>query len=283
MATYRLSAVRSFSADELLKQFVTQNNLPLVSNSSIPLYHQLYRILQRFIKMQRLRQGDRFPSEEAIAACFEVSRPTVNKAVQQLVDQGWLVRDRGRGTFVKREPLVDLALLSQNLSLTEQFPPDAGLHTEIVRREIIKADAQPEIAETLRLSPRDKLLFIRRLRCVSDRPVMVCDAYLPADRFPDLGLSPFVRGSLYATLQEKYGCIIDRSERRVEASEVTEVDVAKLLGISPFSPILLLTGITFLEKESTPIEYMVAFVKEGVAFKSLVRRSSEDRGKAPLP
>ena len=257
-------------AEANLAAFVAKVEQKLVEESSIPLYHQLFRILQKFIQGQGLQQGDRFPSEEAVAACFGVSRPTTNKAVQKLLNQGWLVRERGRGTFVHREPLVSLALLSENLSLTEQFPPDAPLHTELIRKKI--APAEPEIAHALHLDANEPLLYLRRLRSVYERPVMVCDAYLAADRFSTLGEHQFVRGSLYATLEERYGYTIDHSDRRVEATEVVEQEVADLLGIPLFSPILLLSGLTFIRNEEHPIEYMASYIKEGVAFKNTVRR-----------
>jgi len=257
-------------AEALLTGFIAKAEHKLAEESSIPLYHQLFRILQKFIQGQGLQQGDRFPSEEAIASCFGVSRPTANKAVQELLSQGWLVRERGRGTFVHREPLVSLALLSDNLSLTEQFPPDAPLHTELIRRKV--GPAEPEIAHALHLDPSAPLLYLRRLRSVNKRPVMVCDAYLAADRFSTLDKHSFVRGSLYATLEEHYSCTIDHSDRWVEATEAVEQEVADLLGIPLFSPILLLSGLTYIQGEEHPIEYMISYIKEGVAFKSTVRR-----------
>ena len=267
----------SNNAEEAFQLYMKLKKLKLAENSCIPLYYQLCRVLQGFIREQRLKQGDRFPPEEVIAACLGVSRPTVNKAVQELVRQGWLVRDRGRGTFVHREPLVDLTLLSENLSLTEQFPPDTPPQTEFIRRMIYPAREVPDVMEILGLGPETEILYIRRLRYAHGRPVMVCDAYLEAGRFPALKERPFVRDSLYATLEEVYGVIIDRSERRVEAAEIVEPEVADLLGTQLFSPVLLLTGLTFIRGEEKPIEYMVSYVKEGVTFKSTVRRKGIDQ------
>jgi GntR family transcriptional regulator len=242
----------------------------LVAASSIPLYHQLYRMLQRFIEQEELEPGDRFPAEETIAAQFGVSRPTANRAVQELINQGWLVRERGRGTFVQNQQIVDLALLSENLSLTEQFPRDAELRTEFVERKILKTEQR--VAQAIGLAPDAPILYLRRLRFVDERPVMVCDTYLPADRFSNLDRKAFVRGSLYATLEEKYGFTIERSERRVEAEEVVDPAVAELLRVPLFSPILLLTGLTFVDGQEEPIELLTAYVRERVAFKSTVRR-----------
>jgi len=247
----------------------------LVAESSIPLYNQLGRFLRRFIEQVELEPGDRFPSEEQIAAQFGVSRPTANRAVQELISQGWLERERGRGTFVRNQHIVDLALLSENLSLTEQFPRDAELRTDFIERRILKD--RESVAHVLGLPTEASILFIRRLRFVDEHPVMVCDAYLAAERFPDLDRKMLVRGSLYATLEEKYGFTIQRSERRVEAEDVVDQAVAELLQVPLFSPILLLSGLTFVEGEERPIELMTAYVRERVAFKSTVSRKKPPR------
>jgi len=273
MATQSTSAV-----GESFATFTTHVRNRLVAESSIPLYDQLGRALRRFIEEQQLEPGDRFPAEETIAAQFLVSRLTANRAVQELIRQGWLERERGRGTFVCDQHIVDLALLSENLSLTEQFPRDAVLRTEFIDRKVLRTE--PRVAQTLDLPPNTPILYLRRLRFVDGRPVMVCDTYLPAGRFQDLDRGVFVRGSLYATLQEKYGFTIDRSERRVKADELADPDVAKLLRVPAFSPVLILTGLTFVDGEAKPIEVMKAYVRARVAFKSTVRgkTSREVRG-----
>ena len=99
----------------------------------------------------------------------------------------------------------------------------------------------------------------------------MCDSILPADRFPGLGESPFVDGSLYATLKQEYACPILRSERSVEAAEVVDREVSDLLQVPLLSPALLLTGVAFTTAD-VPIEYISSYLKEGVSLKSRVQR-----------
>jgi len=251
-----------------LGEYATRETALLAPDASIPLYYQLYRLLKRFIEIAPLHEGDRFPSEELISASFGVSRPTANRAVQELVGQGWLARERGRGAFVQDKTFAGLSLLSEHLSLTEQFPPGTTLDTTFILREVVASE--PHVAELLRLSDDEPLLLIRRLRQVDGQPVMVCDSYLPAERFTDLKESSFIRGSLYATLEEAYGYVIERSERKLIAHELIDKQVAELLGVLPFSPILYFTGLTFVSGEDNPIEYMRSYVRECVAFTNTV-------------
>ena len=260
--------------EHLLREYAARETSLLVPDSSIPLYYQLYRLLKRFIEIAPLREGDRFPSEELISSSFGVSRPTANRAVQVLVDQSWLARERGRGAFVKDQTFVGFTLLSENLSLAQQFPPEAQLVTTSVSHEIIPGE--PRVSDILRLPEDAALLYIRRLREVDGQPVMVCDSYLPADRFRDLKESTFVRGSLYATLEEVYGYVIERSERHIVAQELVDQQVAELLAVPPFSPIMYFTGLTFVEGEKDPIEYMRSYVRECVAFTNTVHRNPDN-------
>ncbi|MEW5826096.1 MAG: GntR family transcriptional regulator [Candidatus Bipolaricaulota bacterium] len=253
-----------------LNRYAASERSLLAADSSIPLYYQLYRFLKRFIEQTGLEQGERFPSEEAIATTFGVSRPTANRAVEELVTRGWLSRERGRGTFIHNEQLGSLALLSDNLSLTEQFPPDAKLKTQFIERRV--GPGNPTVAGLLALPAEAPILYFRRLRFVNDLPVMVCDSYLPADRFRNFTKETFVQGSLYATLEQVYGFTIERSERKISAQELVDQTVGDLLGVPVFSPVLLFTGLTFVRGEATPLEYMSSYVRECVTFSNTVRR-----------
>jgi len=253
----------------MLASFAQRNRIELASHSSIPLYYQLSRVLQRFIQEQGLKPGDRFPSEEAITEHFGVSRPTVNKAAQQLVAQGWLVRERGRGTFVADKSLVELTLLSDGLSLAEQFGDQARLQTKGIAAKHVPATSQ--LSVSLHVPLEEPVLFLRRLRLVDNRPIIVCDSYVQATRFPGLAEHPFVRESLYATFEERYDVPVMYSSRTAEAVEIVEQEVAALLEVPLFSPVLLLRGTTFT-KGHVPIEYLTSYVREGVAFRSTVRR-----------
>lgn len=246
---------------------VSSYGFEISPSSSIPLYYQIYLILQRGIRDHALAPGDRFPAEEAIAAHFSVSRPTANHAVQELISRGWLSRRRGRGTFVQETAPTQLSLLNNSLSFSDAIGQRHDHRTKFVTRAITAATQ--EAATALELQVGAELCYIRRLHIVGDRIVMVCDSNLPASRFPGLDKTPFVNDSLFKTLQEKYGCTVLQAERYVEAAEILDVEVAELLGVPLFAPSLLLTGLAF-DEALRPIEAMTAYVREGVSFKNLI-------------
>ena len=114
-------------------------NLELYPESPVPLYYQLSRYLEMSIQDEIFKPGERFPSEAAISQYFQVSRPTANKAVQILLDKGWLFRnrqDKRSGTLVKEKPYICLNFLTEGMSFADQFATDVPIRSEIISKKI---------------------------------------------------------------------------------------------------------------------------------------------------
>jgi len=216
-----------------------------------------------------LQEGDRFPTEESIASHFGVSRPTANKSVEALIDAGYLCRDKGLGTFVKDKPFVEFTFFSDALSFADQFAHDVSLKSKIIWAREIPADA--ENASALKVQQGEPLIFIRRLRYVSDRPLMVCDSILSARRFPGIDKTEFVNNSLYQTLAVKYNTPVVSSQRYVFAGEAIDPVVISLLDVLPFSSILIIRGISYT-KEEEPVERLKTYLGRNVVLKARVHK-----------
>jgi DNA-binding transcriptional regulator YhcF (GntR family) len=76
------------------------DQLVLDRASPIPLYFQVASHLEQAIESGRLGPGTRFDNEVDLADQLGLSRPTMRRAMQHLVDKGLLVRRRGIGTRV---------------------------------------------------------------------------------------------------------------------------------------------------------------------------------------
>ena len=137
-------------------------------NSKIPLYYQLYEILLSRIKDGTWQPEDMLPSEAELVEQYDLSRATVRQAFDMLVNQGWIYRRRGQGTFVSR-PTIE-----QNLSRIVSFWEDMkqrGLKpgTKVISREIIPASE--DIARELQVAPGEDLALIVRLRLADGEPM----------------------------------------------------------------------------------------------------------------
>ena len=236
-------------------------NWELYQDSPVPLYYQLSRFLEMLIQDEALQPGDQFPTEEAIAKHFHVSRPTANKAVQSLLAEGFLSRDKGLGTFVKEKPFVEFTFLQNSLSFGEQFTSEVPIRSKMIWHR--KVPATKKVAKALGLDEGAPTILLRRLRFVYNRPLMVCDSQLSAEEFPDIARVKFIKDSLYKTLEDKYNCPIISSERYAYAAEVIEPEIVKLLEVQPFTCTLMVTGISYT-RGNKPVDYLKTFLPQAV-------------------
>lgn len=83
------------------RESTTWTSCGLNRASFVPLYEQIKRLFLSGMAQGELAAGDVIPSEVRLAAAFRTSRATVRQALYELRVEGYLVREKGRGTFVK--------------------------------------------------------------------------------------------------------------------------------------------------------------------------------------
>lgn len=192
---------------------------PVVLPVGGPLYLQLKRWIEDAIKHGSIKPGDALPSERDLALRADVSRVTVRKAVQNLVQDGILVQRHGSGTFVAPEtPRVE-----QSLSQLTSFTEDMARRGMSVRAEWLDRglySASPEETVTLGLSAGEKVARIARLRLTGDMPLAIERASLAASVLPD---PTVIADSLYKFL-DKFGVRPVRAIQRIRAANIAEED-----------------------------------------------------------
>jgi GntR family transcriptional regulator len=257
------------SVEEALREYAGSLKIRIQDRAvaSIPRYHQLSRLLQQFLRCSKLAPGDRFPSEQVVSQAFGVSRPTANKAVQELVTLGWLRREPGLGSFVAQIPARVLTFLSHNLRLSDSQEQDVEL--VLASMHVEQRSASVDIASALGIAPGEPVVWFRRQFTVNGSPVLVIESELSENRFPGLAGVPLIDESVFTTLTRHYGCAIHHSVWSVEAYEVLEDEIAELLNLPSFSPVLLLTGIRYTEAEE-PVERYLCYISQGTSVKNTV-------------
>lgn len=193
--------------------------------------------------------GDVIPPERELATRWAVSRPTLRSAVDDLVAEGYLERRQGSGTYVSR-PRV-----AQQLTLTS-FSEDMrrrgmrpGGRVLSFRPEM----AGPKIGARLRLSPRDRVWAIRRLRTADDEPIAIERAYAPRALLPDLCARDLEDRSLYEQVRAT-GMRVGVAEQTIVPTVTTEEE-SELLGVPELSPAFLFERMT-LSEEDEVIEFV---------------------------
>jgi DNA-binding GntR family transcriptional regulator len=165
------------------------------------------------------------PNEVELAHALNLSRPTMRRAMQYLVEQGFVVRRRGIGTRVVqpkvRRPL-ELTSLFEDLNRTDRKP-----RTDVLSLDVI--EAPPEVAKALGTALATKVYKLVRLRWAGDLQIAVMTNYIPT-ALVELTAEDLERSGLYQLLR-KAGVTLHSANQTIGARTATAREAA-LLGES---------------------------------------------------
>jgi GntR family transcriptional regulator len=200
--------------------------------------------------------GDLIPSESELQEEYNVSRITIRRAIQELVQEGHLYTRQGRGTFVSR-PKV-----SQELNLITSWAETMaamGMRPETKRIEYFVEPAPVNIARLLNIPIGDKVYRIERLRYADGEPTCIMTNYLSPAVVPGLLDKGLKSESLYETLEKHYSIVLSRAEETVEA-KAAKASEAELLNIKRGAPLLYATRVTY-DITDRPVEVVISITR----------------------
>lgn len=215
-------------------------------SSPVPLYHQLAEQLGSAISSGELQPGDPFENEVALGERLGLSRPTVRRSFQELVDQGLLLRRRGLGTTVANRKVhrrAELTSLWDDLARSGDTPTTTVLSHDIVQDE--------HAAAALDLPLDTKLLRIERLRSSGSKPLAVMRNWLPPG-LTDVSREDLNEHGLYAVLRQR-GVRPVVAHQSIGARMPTAAE-RRHLGIRGSEPVLTMTRSAF-DALGRPVEY----------------------------
>jgi GntR family transcriptional regulator len=217
-------------------------------NSKMPLYYQLKEQIRRKILDGIYKEGDLIPSERQLNDLYELSSTTIRRALNDLVQENYLERKAGKGTFVRiRKVKRDLRKV---LGFTKNMR-EMGLtpSTRVLSQKV--APANEFARERMGLQKGAKVLRLQRLRLANDVPMMLETRYIRTDLCPDIHKED-LSSSLWKVFEERYGLKPNRHHQGMSIAKVTS-HAASLLGIVEDSPVFLIRGETYVG-ENEPIE-----------------------------
>jgi DNA-binding GntR family transcriptional regulator len=234
--------------------------MDLDRSGPIPLYYQIARRLQSAIEEGELPPGARIENEIKLAERINVSRPTIRRSIQELVDQGLLVRRRGIGTQVVRGRLtrsVELTSLFDDLSSSERTPTTKVLlHEEIV--------PSADVLESLTLPAGTSVLHVKRLRYSDGVPLALLENYLPPE-FLDLTAESLEDHGLYQLMRAR-GMTM-RVARQTIGARAATAEEGRLFNQRAGSPVLTMSR-TLFDQAGHAVEYgMHAYRPDLYSFK----------------
>ena len=205
-----------------------------------PIYRQIADLIRQEIENGSYKPGDVIPSERVYSNQLGISRMTVRAAIDELVNEGLLIRRHGRGTVVALRKITKNAL--GFMSFTEDMK-SRGLAPSSKLLEFRVEKAAPQIKSALNLPASARVLFIERVRLADNEPMALERCYLPYDQFQKLFEYDLERESLYELLETKFGRYPILADETIEPIILKKRE-ALLLGTTSGSPALLAKRIT---------------------------------------
>ncbi len=214
---------------------------PVASGAGVPLHRQLFLVLHDEIARGAMAPGDALPTEQALCDQFGVSRITVRRALADLAEQGYIERRQGVGSFVRQ-------------SVPSEEAPPVGSYMDGLRQtqfqtsiEVVEHDMRtPPTSIGDALGATGEMLHILRVRRErrTQEPLMVTEAWLPADLADTLSDTALRRNPLYELLSGA-GVVVDRMQHEITA-EIAGPRNARLLNTAIGAALLRVNRLAFV-------------------------------------
>ena len=197
------------------------------SEGNLPLYIQLAAYIRMQIQTGVLKPGDQMIPENALCEILKVSRTTVRQSMNRLVEEGLLVRYRGKGSFIASPKI------QRNINYLYNFTDDMISLGATPSSTIIKADViekPPDaVIQALQLSQgQQTTFFLDRLRCANTEPILWERTYVPYFLCRGIELYPFENISLYHVLCERFSLNLYHAIETLEAVIINKDEAANL-------------------------------------------------------
>lgn len=202
----------------------------------VPKYYQIYEDLLAMIRRGEFSEGDRFPSDTELVNTFKVSRGTIREAVKLLIQQGFLVREQGKGTFITYQKITqDSYKLVGFTEVMAQHGMKAS--ARIIEQTII--DPAPNIRQVMNLEEGEKVVRVIRLRYGDDEPLIIERSFFRYELFHPIMNMDLEKNSIFELLYRHTQTKLGYAVQRIEAMSAGQSE-HELLKVDLGTPLLLM-------------------------------------------
>ena len=218
--------------------------MPIDKGAPVQLHYQLTNALRNDIQNGEWNIGDLFPADREIMEHHNVSATTVRRAVRQLVNEGWLERKPGKGTFIVKEPIrEDLVQLTGFFE--EMYNQGMNPSADILFKGIVKVDSDL-IKQHKALSKfnEKELVLLEKLHKVNNQPLFYVQSYWLrelGEKFLSYDLT--FRGA-YDIAAKDLKILLTKADEVISAGWASKKE-AEVLGVKTGFPVLILKRIIF--------------------------------------
>jgi GntR family transcriptional regulator len=220
----------------------------------IPLYYQLKEIILGEIISGNLSAGDYLPTENEFMESYHISRATVRQAMAELVNESYLSRQKGKGTFVSKPKIAEQYINRVETYKEQMNKIGASPTTEVVCCK--KAKGSMTVCNALHLPENADVIKLIRIRSIENEPIVIAETYMPYAKCKFVLDHDLVNESLYHILSEVDFTRIVKARRTIESVLASESE-AKMLNIHKGDALQIIKT-TACNKEDIRIEYTIA-------------------------
>lgn len=226
--------------------------------STTPLYQQLYDYFKRLILTGALKEGDQMLPEIIICDSLDISRSTVRKTMEMLIEDGYLIRKRGKGSFISSPKLKRninyLYNFSENMENIGVSPSSSVIECAIVDH------IDEKIRNILQLPQSNtKVFLLKRIRKANGVPILCESTYIPYYLCPGIETYDFTSQSLYTILSKKYFLDPFHATESIEAVFLSQKD-KELLNCDQEIPGFKITRLSYTKNEEI-LEYTTSITR----------------------
>ncbi|MCP1110383.1 GntR family transcriptional regulator [Ohessyouella blattaphilus] len=221
---------------------------------SAPIYLQLRELIRSKIEDGEYQRGIAIPSEHELMQMYEVNRSTVRIAVDELVNEGLLIRVQGKGVYV--------------VSQIERDLEDLGGFTQTMHKQNVQSKkkillkkrrlAGLKYARIFNIKADDYIYHVKRLDYGDGDPIAIQDVYIPEYLVPNLeeiDIGVFGMYEIYGF----YHIVPIRAWQTLDLIQLSKAD-ARLLDVGRDEPVFLFCCTTYDEEERV-IEYSRSYTR----------------------
>lgn len=224
--------------------------------STVPLYHQLKDLILARIESGEYAADTQIPSEQDLCAEFDISRPTVRQAINELTAAGQLYKLKGKGTFVSKSRT--LISMKEYNGFTDSVidAKDPGSN-RYVALETISVREMPKLADIFGLRPDSQQLFAKIvfLGMNENDTLSMNTSYIPLSMFPDILEDLKAKRPSHEILKGKYPLLPYHSKSSLDIIYTDQMEAA-YLQVQPGQPLIRICN-TLLARDGKAVEHVV--------------------------
>ncbi|MCK1985614.1 MULTISPECIES: GntR family transcriptional regulator [Peribacillus] len=205
-------------------------------------YRMVVEQMEKEIVEGKYTLETKLPTEEELMKKFDVSRNTIRKAINILVEQGYIYQVQGSGIFLREFSRPGCISMRDMSGLTKVFPNDE-MKSKVLKLELIEADEK--LAKQMKCQVKTKIYNLKRVRYLNGEPIVIEESFFNKDIIPIIN-NEIANGSIYEYIVEDLKLNIGFADKIISCEKLNDDD-AKLLDLQPGDPTLIVESTVFLK------------------------------------